>query len=94
MNQPGRAWQHGKFQSVLKWLALGVVVLWLVRFLGGGFRRGPELPASGSGLFLLAVGLVLGGLVLWKMLTVFFWRKYFPTQNPPEPPEELGKRGG
>ncbi len=89
MPYPGGSWREGWFQKTLRWLAIAVVLLWLGRFLLGGSHEGlRRISLSGGNLILIALGLALGGVVLWKALIFFFWRKYFPTQSPPEPPAQ------
>lgn len=94
MTYPRGPWRQGGINAILMWLSVGVVTLWLGRALigGEGVRRFPRVDhghiLSGGSLFVLAVSLALGGVLLWKGLTFFFWRKYFPTQDPTLPPGE------
>lgn len=86
------------FRRVLMALSLFVVVGWVFRYFGrpGGIRPSGEpvrrlTEGFGSfpgGLLGIALSLVLLGLAVWWALSAFFWRKYFPTQSPPSPPDD------
>lgn len=85
------------FRRVLMVLAVAVVAGWVFRYFGRpeGFRPSgvpmrrltEGFGSFPGGLLGVSVALVALGLIGWWLLSALFWRKYFPTQSPPRPPE-------
>lgn len=84
--------------TIPKWLhtllmvaSVAVVLRWLWGWFGPGkeaVRRQAEsfsqmLPLDFKGLLFLGIAIVAAGYLCWRLLTWFFWRKYFGDQDPP-----------
>lgn len=79
------------------WLSLLVAVTWSLSpfFTREGrdpFIRQEVLSPANTGLLLLSIFVVAGGILFWWGLDHLFWHKYFPTQTPPNPPERAVKK--
>jgi hypothetical protein len=74
------------------WGAVLIAILWALQpfFLRTRHHGGVNLSAWGKApeLVVLSVLVVSGGLLFWWILDRLFWRKYFPTQDSPKPPEK------
>jgi len=76
---------------VFVWGSVLLGLAWALHpfFLRGVRRHGGMDSAARGGtpeLVVLSLLVVSGGLLFWWFLERLFWRKYFPTQDSPEPP--------
>lgn len=79
------------FVRCLWFLAIATLVVWLLglpsHHYGGRMEMRSAMGFPPMITFLLmSLGIVVLGVGLWWLLTTLFWRKYFPTQIPPNAP--------
>lgn len=79
------------FVRCLWFFAIATLVVWLLgmpfHHYGGRMGMRSTMGFSPVAVFLLmSLGIVALGIGLWWLLTTLFWRKYFPTQIPPDAP--------
>ncbi|NLI96825.1 MAG: hypothetical protein GX436_08985 [Synergistaceae bacterium] len=86
-----------RWSRIFFWVSILIALAWgLQPFFIRAFRwqKGLETTVAVSGgkseIFLLAFLVVCGGLLFWVFLERLFWRKYFPTQEMPDPPAKTG----
>jgi len=83
----------GRWGSGLMWFSLFLAIGWFLRQIFFPANESLLMLQEGRlpgnlGLFFLSISVVAVGLLFWWGLDLLFWRKYFPTQNPPKSPAE------
>lgn len=89
---------RGRWRRGVIWLSVSLAIGWLLRNLF--FPANETLPLlqqkrlpGNLELLFLSISVVAAGLLFWWGLDILFWRKYFPTQNPPKSPPKPGRPG-
>ena len=78
--------------GILAALSVAMIAIWAWKFFGpesGGTRRAGISRLAGAGinfytLLWLSIAIVCLGYLLWRFLSMLFWKKYFKDEKPPE----------
>lgn len=82
---------NSRLNRILTIAAIVMVLIWARRFFGSAVRGTGGAPVSqafsgGSTMSLLwiAIAIVCFGYLLWRLMSMLFWKKYFGDEEPPK----------